>query len=110
MRGTWALMFLAAGLLVFGSWTDAHADQSDFALFDGSNRVNQPNAGAVCEANSAFTYHVTVANWGPDGEVRITYQDHDIIRFPIASGASFAFSQVFQGKLRQCACDQFGVQ
>src|SRR5207247_1113660 len=33
------------------------------------------------------------ANWGSAGEVRITYHDGDIIRFPIAAGASFSMSQ-----------------
>jgi hypothetical protein len=76
----------------------ASADTSDFALFDGTNPANQPDSGAVCRAHSAFTYHVVVANWGADGEVRITYKDGDIIRFPIAAGASFAFSQAAGSK------------
>jgi hypothetical protein len=67
--------------------------RSDFALFDGSNPSNQPDSGAVCRGRGEFTYHVTVANWGSAGEVRITYADGDIVRFPIAAGASFAFSQ-----------------
>ena len=53
----------------------------------------------MCYASSPFTYHVAVANWGAAGEVRITYKDGDIIRFPIAAGASFAFSQA-AGSLR----------
>ena len=79
--------------LLLASATVASADTSDFALFDGSNPANQPTSGAVCASKSAFTYHVVVANWGDAGEVRITYKDGDIIRFPIAAGASFAFSQ-----------------
>lgn len=86
-----------ASLAVLGLATTAAADNSDFAFFDGSNPANQPDAGAVCSANSAFTYHVAVANWGPDGEVRITYKDGDFIRFPIKAGASFAFSQAAGG-------------
>ena len=82
---------LAVALLAFA--TVASADESSFALFDGSNPVNQPNSGAVCGAKSAFTYHVAVANWGSAGEVRITYKDGDFIRFPIAAGASFTLSQ-----------------
>jgi len=47
----------------------------------------------LCASRNPFTYYVTVANWGSDGEVRITYRDGDFIRFPIAAGASFSFSQ-----------------
>jgi hypothetical protein len=82
-----------AVMLMLGSVTLASADTSDFALFDGSNPPNQPSAGAICGANAAFTWHLAVANWGPAGEVRVTYRDGDIIRFPIASGASFSMSQ-----------------
>lgn len=84
--------------VLLASTTEASADTSDFALFDGSNPANQPNSGAVCSSNGAFTYHVAVANWGADGEVRITYKDGDIIRFPIAAGGSFAFSQAAGSK------------
>jgi hypothetical protein len=70
------------------------ADDHDFALFDGSNPANQPNSGAVCSSEKdPFTYHVVVANWGADGEVRITYKDGDFIRFPIKAGESFSFTQ-----------------
>ena len=78
----------------------AHADTSDFALFDGTNPDNLPDAGAVCSAKSAFTYHVAVANWGPAGEVWISYSDGDLIRFPILTGGSFAFSQAAGSKGR----------
>jgi len=84
--------------LLLASATWASADTSDFALFDGSNPANQPDSGAVCSSNSSFTYHVVVANWGGAGEVRITYKDGDIIRFPLAAGASFAFSQAAGSK------------
>lgn len=86
--------------LLLASAAVASADTSDFALFDGSNPANQPDSGAVCSANSSFTYHVAVANWGEAGEVRITYKDGDIVRFPIAAGASFAFSQAAGSKGR----------
>jgi hypothetical protein len=92
------LALVATTGLLLGLASGAGADQSDFALFDGSNPANQPDSGAVCWANSAFTYHVAVANWGAAGEVRITYADGDIIRFPIAPGASFAFSQAAGSK------------
>lgn len=87
-----------AVMTVLGLGTVASADTSDFALFDGTNPANQPHAGAICRANSAFTYHVAVANWGSDGFLRITYKDGDIIRFPIKAGASFAFSQAAGNK------------
>lgn len=91
--------FVLVSVVWLGLATGAWADKSDFALFDGSNPANQPNSGAVCSANSSFTYHVAVANWGSEpGEVRITYADGDIIRFPIAPGASFAFSQAAGNK------------
>jgi hypothetical protein len=80
-------------LVVFAFSGVASADRTDFAFFDGSNPANAPNAGAVCRARQGFTYHVTVANWGSAGEVRITYADGDFIRFPIAAGASFSMTQ-----------------
>jgi hypothetical protein len=89
---------LTFGLLLASA--AANADTSDFALFDGTEPANQPDSGAVCSANSAFTYNVVVGNWGPDGEVRITFKDGDFIHFPIASGASFAFSQAAGSKGR----------
>ena len=88
---------LTLGLLV-ATAAAAKADTSDFALFDGT--TNLADSGAVCSANSAFTYNVAVANWGADGEVRITFKDGDIIRFPLASGASFAFTQAAGSKGR----------
>ncbi len=79
--------------------TVASADTSDFALFDGTAPANKPHSGAVCFANSVFTYHVAVANWGADGFLRITYKDgEEIIRFPIKAGASFAFTQAAGSK------------
>jgi hypothetical protein len=79
---------------------DDHGDQSrsrgnDFALFDGSNPLNQPDAGAVCGAlpGQPFTFNLAVANYGSDGFVRVTYTDGDWIQFPIAAGASFSTSQ-----------------
>ena len=93
------LRLTLALIAVLGLGTVASADTSDFALFDGTNPANQPDSGAVCFANSSFTYHVAVANWGADGFVRITYKDGiEIIRFPIKAGASFAFSQAAGSK------------
>ncbi len=65
------LGLLLALIALLGLGTVASADTSDFALFDGTNPANQPNSGAVCSANSAFTYHLALANWGSDGFVRI---------------------------------------
>jgi hypothetical protein len=90
---------LAVGLLL-ASAAAANADTSDFALFDGTNPANLLDSGAVCSANSSFIYNVAVANWGSDGEVWITFKDGDIIRFPIAANASFAFSQAAGSKGR----------
>jgi hypothetical protein len=92
------LCLVLAPIVLLELRTVASADTSDFALFDGTNPTNQPDSGAVCRSHSAFTYHVVVANWGADGEVRITYKDGDIIRFPIAAGASFALSQAAGSK------------
>jgi hypothetical protein len=68
---------------------------NDFALFDGSNPLNQPDAGAICGARVGrpFTFHLTVANYGSDGFVRVTYADGDWIQMPIAAGGSFSMTQ-----------------
>ena len=68
---------------------------NDFALFDGSNPLNQPDAGAVCGARPGrpFTFNLAVANYGSSGFVRVTYADGDWIQFPIAAGGSFSTSQ-----------------
>jgi hypothetical protein len=90
------LYLIVSPIVVLGMVSVANAVTSDFALFDGTNPANQPDSGATCDAHSAFTYHL--ANWGGDGEVRITYKDGDLSRFPIAAGASFAFSQAAGSK------------
>src|SRR5262249_39061065 len=60
---------------------DDHASgpSNDFALFDGSNPLNQPAAGAICGASKGqpFTYHLAAANYGGDGFLRVTYADGD---------------------------------
>ena len=68
---------------------------NDFALFDGSNPLNQPDAGAICGARKGqpFTFNLAVANYGASGFVRVTYADGDWIQFPIAAGGSFSTSQ-----------------
>ncbi|HVN40608.1 MAG TPA: hypothetical protein VMW19_20780 [Myxococcota bacterium] len=68
---------------------------NDFALFDGSNPLNQPDSGAVCGAakGTPFTFNLAVANYGAAGFVRVTYADGDWIQFPIAAQGSFSMSQ-----------------
>jgi hypothetical protein len=85
-------------ILLLGLVGTASADVSDFSFFDGTNPANQPNAGAICGSNSAFTYHLVVQNWGPDGRVRITYPDGDFINFELAQGQSFSMSQAAGNK------------
>jgi hypothetical protein len=85
-------------VLLIGLGGTATADTSDFALFDGTNPANQPNAGAICGSNSAFTYHLAVQNWGSAGEVRIIYADGDFIRFQLGAGQSFSLSQAAGNK------------
>ena len=99
-------VFLSLGSLVLLGGRVAVADdddrddrrgdlRNDFALFDGTNPANQPDAGALCGARrrQPFTYHVAVANYGSDGFVRITYSDGDWVQYPIAAGGSFSLSQ-----------------
>ena len=77
-----------------------NGNRNDFALFDGSNPLNQPNAGAVCgdKKGQPFTFHVTVANYGSDGFLRVTYADGDWIQIPIAAGGSFSMTQAAGSK------------
>jgi hypothetical protein len=69
--------------------------RNEFALFDGSNPLNQPDAGAICGASKGqpYTYHLAVANYGSDGFVRVTYFDGDWVQYPIAAGGSLSLSQ-----------------
>jgi hypothetical protein len=88
--------------VVLASGAVADADTSDFAMFDGTVPANQPDSGAVCRANSAFTVHLVVANQALEaGSVRITYSSGDFIDLPIAAGAAFAFSQAAGSKGRE---------
>jgi hypothetical protein len=77
-----------------------NGNKNDFALFDGSNPLNQPDAGAVCGDKKAqpFTFHVTVANFGSDGFLRVTYVDGDFIQIPLAAGGSFSMTQAAGSK------------
>ena len=83
-----------------GNDRDDGAPRNDFALFDGSNPLNQPDAGAVCGASKGqgFTYHLAVANYGSDGFVRVTYYDGDWVQYPIAAGGSLSLSQAAGSK------------
>jgi hypothetical protein len=79
---------------------DRDGPRNEFALFDGSNPLNQPDAGAICGASKGqpYTYHLAVANYGSDGFVRVTYYDGDWVQFPIAAGGSFSLSQAAGSK------------
>ena len=76
------------------------AARNDFALFDGSNPLNQPDAGAICGASKGepYTFHLAVANFGSDGFVRLTYHDGDFVNFPILAGGSLSLSQAAGSK------------
>jgi len=72
-----------------------NGNRNDFALFDGSNPLNQPDSGAVCgdKKGQPFIFHITVANFGADGFLRVTYADGDFIQIPLAAGGSFSMTQ-----------------
>jgi hypothetical protein len=74
--------------------------RNEFALFDGSNPLNQPDAGAICGASKGrpYTYHLALANYGSDGFVRVTYFDGDWVQYPIAAGGSLSLSQAAGSK------------
>ncbi len=108
MKKLMAVALLSVGIVVFlGSLTAVRAavhgaaattttgsdNRSDFALFDGTNPANLPNAGAVCGARGTYTYYVAVSNFGPAGVARITYADKDFVNYQIPAGGSFSFSQ-----------------
>jgi hypothetical protein len=85
------------------SASGSHDDDktSDHALFDGTNPLTEapPSGGAECRVRGPGTFHVTVSahSSGPGGFVRATFEDGDFVQFPIASGASFSFSQSIGG-------------
>ena len=96
---------VGAGMLC-GSWTVASAgsNRSDFALFDGTNPTTEapPFGGAECSVNippGAATLYVSVYahKSGPDGVVRATFADGDIVEFPIKSNGSFSFTEAIGG-------------
>jgi hypothetical protein len=112
---------LVLGFIVTGGWAIGHVsatendrnhrggrdhgdrDRSDFALFDGTNPLNEapPNGGAECYVRGGFAakLHVTVSahSSGPDGFVRATFKDNDFVEYPIKAGGSFDFSQSIGG-------------
>ena len=83
-----------------GQLKGGNGRSNDFALFDGSNPLNQPDAGAVCgaEPGQPYTYNIAVANYGSDGFIRVTYADGDWVQYPIAAGGSFSLSQAAGSK------------
>ncbi|HEY6206792.1 MAG TPA: hypothetical protein VIW21_11560 [Chthoniobacterales bacterium] len=103
-----ALLALALAL-PFASHADAKpaagGEQSDFALFDGTN-PSAPEFGAACGAKLgsssqavAFTYYVTVSNWSDTVRIlRVLYADgEEIARYQIPPHTSFSFSQAAGG-------------
>ena len=88
-------------LMLFGSWTVARATPVDFAFFDGTNPATEapPFGGAECIVSGAATLHasVTAHSSGPDGFVRLTYQDGDFVQFPIASNGTLQLTQAIGG-------------
>ena len=86
-------MVLAVGIALLGFSVTAHADAAaDFALFDNTNPATL-NEGIVCTSDKAFTYHISVSNFGSGPNVlRLTYADGDFTRFKIAQDGSLNLS------------------
>jgi hypothetical protein len=107
MKRWLAVTLLSAGLLIpFGFWTVASADddgsqKTDFAFFDGTNPATEapPMGGAECSVKGPATLHASVSahSSGPDGFVRLTYQDGDWVQFPIKSDGVLQLTQAIGG-------------
>lgn len=86
-------------LMLFGSWTVAHAQPVDFAFFDGTNPAEefQPDGGAECIVSGAATLHASVTSDASSppagGFVRLTYQDNDWVQFPIEPKQTLQLTQ-----------------
>ena len=87
---------LAIALLGFS--TLAHADAAaDFALFDNTNPATV-HEGIMCTSDKAFTYYVSVSNFGSGPNVlRLTYADGDFTRFKIPQDESLNLSAAARG-------------
>jgi hypothetical protein len=86
-------MALALGIALLGFSVTAHADAAaDFALFDNTNPATL-HEGIVCTSDKAFTYHISVSNFGSSPNVlRLTYADGDFTRFKIPQDGSLNLS------------------
>jgi len=86
-------MVLALGIALLGFSVTAHADAAaDFALFDNTNPATL-HEGITCTSDKAFTYHISVSNFGSGPNVlRLTYADGDFTRFKIAQDGSLNLS------------------
>lgn len=87
---TMAVMLTTA---LLGSSAIAQADAAaDFALFDNTNPATL-HEGIVCTSEKAFTYHISVSNFGSGPNVlRLTYSDGDFTRFKIPQDGSLNLS------------------
>ena len=85
-------------IAVLGFSTLAHADAAaDFALFDNTNPATL-HEGIVCTSDKAFTYFVSVSNFGSGPNVlRLTYADGDFTRFKIPQDESLNLSGAARG-------------
>ena len=105
MKKGWTVALLSAGFIaLFGSWAVTSAqNKSDFALLNepGGDTSVQCGARQNTPQNRpiAFTYYVTMANYGAAGFVRVVYADGDLVQYPIPAGGSFSFSQAAGGTI-----------
>ena len=98
----------AALLMVFGSWTvvaRAQDSRVDFTFFDGTNpnpdSEGPPDGGAECQVQGPATLHASFYNHssGQSGKARLTYQDGDIIDFPIEPGQTLQLTQAIGNRV-----------
>jgi len=91
-------MALVLVIALLGFSVTAHADAAaDFALFDNTNPATF-HEGIVCTSDKAFTYHVSVSNFGSGPNVlRLTYADGDFTRFKVPQDESLNLSGAARG-------------
>ena len=91
-------MALVLVIALVGFSVTAHADDAaDFALFDNTNPATL-HEGIVCTSERAFTYYVSVSNFGSGPNVlRLTYADGDFTRFKIPQDESLNLSGAARG-------------
>jgi hypothetical protein len=98
-KGT-TVVLLAVTLVLGLLRVTSAQERSDFALLnqpDGDTSV-QCGAGQNKKKPIAFTYFVTMANFGLNGFVEVEYANGDSVQYPILAGGSFSFSQAAGGK------------